>query len=123
MKISCKKLLSVLSISGIIFISGIGFGAEIYPMEAKLKQCEIAFEEAHSGDLVVSEAIMARQQHMKLVKEILEELNRRNAEIRVNSGEVMTQKEIVSNFHVMGRLLEMLASDHQPPKTLWDFAY
>ena len=123
MKISCKKLLSVLSISVIIFISGNGFAAEIYPMEARLKQCEIAFKKAHSGELVVTEAVMARQQHLKLVSEILQELNQRNAEIRVNSGEVLTQKEIVNNFHVMGRLLEMLAADHQAPKTIWDFAY
>ena len=123
MKISYKKLLSVLSISGIIFISSNVLAAEIYPMEAKLKQCEIAFKEAHSGDLVLSEAVMARQKHMKLVMEILEELNRRNAEISVTKGESLTQKDIVDNFHVMGRLLEMLATDHQAPKTLWDFAY
>ena len=118
-----KRLLSVLVLSATFFISGNGSSAEIFPLEAKLKQCEIAFIKAHSGESTLADAVMARKKHMKLVMEILQELNKRNTEVGTHSGESLTQNEILNNFRVMGRLLEMLAANHQEPTTLWDFAY
>ncbi|HHJ35100.1 MAG TPA: hypothetical protein ENJ87_04980 [Gammaproteobacteria bacterium] len=118
-----KQLLSALVLSGVIIFSGNGFAAPSFPMEAKLKQCEMAFKKAHSGKLTVAEAAKARIEHMKLVKELLENLNKRNADVDVSTGESLTQKEIVDNFRVMGRLLEMLAIEHQAPEAQWDYAY
>jgi len=118
-----KQLLSVLLLSGVIVFSGTGFAVQSFPMEAKLKQCEVAFKKAHSGKLTVAEAGKARVEHMKLVKELLDNMNKRNADVDISTGESLTQKEIVDNFRVMGRLLEMLAADHEPPEAQWDYAY
>jgi hypothetical protein len=122
-KLYKKQLLSVLLLTGTLLVSGSGNAADIFPLEAKLKQCEMAFKKAHSGELTLAEAGKARQKHMKLVMEILEDINKRNTAVDISTGESLTQKEIVNNFRVMGRLLEMLAADHQAPKTLWDYAY
>ena len=122
-KIVITKLLPILLVSGAILSPGISQAAEAYPMDAKLQQCEVAFKAAHSGKLTVAESNKARQEHMKLVMEILQNLNQRNTEVDTTTGESLTQKEIVNNFRVMGRLLEMLAVDHQEPKVEWNYAY
>ena len=51
--------------------------------------------------------------------EILENINMRNTEISTKSGEVMSNEEIVNNFKVMGRLLEMLAVIHEPSNVVF----
>lgn len=96
--------------------------AQTYPLQEKLQQCETAFKNAHSGKVTQAEAAKARQKHMKLVREILQQLNMRNTEL-ADKGEPLSQKEILQNLTVMGRLLEMLAADHQAPQTDWSYAY
>jgi len=109
-----KQLMSVLILSGAMVLSGNIIAGEKFPMEDKLQQCETAFKNAHNGKISQADAISARTEHRKLTLEILENLNMRNTEISTKTGEVMSNKEIVNNFRVMGRLLEMLAIWHQP---------
>ena len=116
-----KQLLSVLILSGAVFISGSSFAAENLSMDAKLKKCETAFDMAHSGKLTQSEARKAREDHIKLTLEILADLNKRNAEVSTATSEVLSDQEILNNFKVMGRLLEMLAKDH--PAQTDEFGY
>ena len=120
-KLYKKKLLSVLVLSGVFFISGSSLAAGNFPMEAKLEQCEMAFNKAHSGELTQLEARKARRQHMSLVQEILANLNKRNADVSIATGEVLSDEEIINNFKVMGRLLEMLAKNHPAQIDEWGY--
>ncbi len=86
---------------------------EMLSMDDKLQQCEMAFNKAHSGKTSQAGASEARSKHRVLMLEILEELNIRNADISTKSGDVMSNKDIVNNLKVMGRMLEMLAIMHK----------
>ena len=120
MKILVKKqLLSALILSGSMFLSGNVIGGDKFPMEDKLQQCETAFKNAHSGKISQAGAYEARLEHRKLMLEILGNINLRNTEISTKSGEVMSNEEIVNNFKVMGRLLEMLAVIHEPSNVVF----
>jgi len=112
---SSRQLLSVLVLSTAVFFTGSSFAAG-FPMEKKLQQCEMAFEQAQSGKLSQAEAWKARREHKKLAQEILAGLNKRNAEITTISNE-----EILNNLRVMGRLLEMLAADHPAMQDEWGY--
>ena len=118
-----KQLMSVLILSGAMVLSGNIIAGEKFPMEDKLQQCETAFKNAHSGKISQADAAYARSEHRKLTLEILQNLNMRNTEISTKTGEVMSNEEIVNNFRVMGRLLEMLAIWHQPPKVPYEQLY
>jgi len=118
--ISRTQLLSALVLSGAILISGNSF-AEGYPMQEKLQQCEAAFEQMHSGKMSQADAWHARKQHKKLVIEILDNLNKRNANVSIATGEVLSGEEILNNFKVMGRLLAMLAAEHPGETDEWGY--
>jgi len=109
-----------ISIAILLFtLAASGFSIEAtatpYPLTEKLQQCETAFKNAHSGKTTQVEAAKARQKHMKLVREILQQMNLRNTGL-ADKGEPLSQKEVMQNLTVMGRLLEMLAADHQAPQ-------
>lgn len=83
----------------------------------------MAFEKAHSGEMSQAEAAKSQSEHRKLMLEILENMNKRNTEISTKTGEAMSNEEIVNNFRVIGRLLEMMAVELQPQKAPWNYAY
>jgi hypothetical protein len=112
---SFGQLLSVVVLSVAVFFTGSSF-ASGFPMEKKLEQCEAAFEQAQSGKLSQKEAWIKRREHKKLAREILDDLNKHNAEISTISNE-----EILNNLRVMGRLLEILATDHQTMSDEWGY--
>ena len=114
-QLSFRQLLSVFVLSTAVFFTGTSFAAG-FPMEQKLKQCEMAFEQTQSGKLSQAEAWKARREHKKLAREILASLNKRNAEITTISNE-----EMLNNLRVMGRLLEMLAADHPTMQDEWGY--
>lgn len=114
-QLSSRKLLSVLVLSAAVFFTGNSFAAGS-AMEKKLEQCEVAFEQAQSGKLSQAEAWKARREHKKLAQEILAELNKRNAQLTSISNE-----EVLKNLRVMGRLLEMLATDHPTMTDEWGY--
>ena len=113
--ISSRQMLSVLILSTAVFFTGSSHAGN-FPLEKKLEQCEMAFEQAQSGKLSQEEAWKARREHKKLAREILADLNRRNAQITTISNE-----EILNNLRVMGRLLEMLATDHPTMTDEWGY--
>lgn len=109
------QLLSVFVLSAVVFFasSSIAVG---FPMEKKLERCEAAFEQAQSGKLTQEEAYIARREHKKLARELLDDLNKQNAKLTTISNE-----EILNNLKVMGRLLEMLATDHPTMQDEWGY--
>ncbi len=124
MKILSKtQLLSALLLSGAVLISGNVLAAEKFDIDAKLEQCRAAYNDAHSGKMSVAEAGRAQQKHMKLMQEILKNLNKRNSKASLKTGEALTDAEIIQNLRVMGHLLEMIAGAHQQPKIEWNYAY
>ncbi len=118
--LSPKYLLSVVILSGAVAFAG-NAAAENFPLHNKLQQCEAAFEKMQSGKLSQAEAWRERKQHKKLMLEILQQLNQRNAEVNTAAGEVLSNEEILNNFKVMGRLLAMLAADHPSETDEWGY--
>jgi len=119
-EVSRTQLLSALVLSGAILISGSSF-AKDFPMQEKLQQCEAAFEKMQSGKMSQANAWNARKQHKQLVREILDNLNKRNANVSIATGEVLSGEEILNNFKVMGRLLAMLAAEHPADTDEWGY--
>jgi len=118
--ISKIQLMSVLVLAGTLLISASSF-AKDFPMQAKLQKCEMAFEKMQSGKMSQAEAWKARKQHKLLVREILANLNKRNAEVSTVTGEELSGVEILNNFKVMGRLLAMLAAEHPSDTDDWGY--
>ncbi len=120
MKTSTESLLAAVVLTTCVFFSGAVYAGhgELHndALHKKLDQCEAAFEQAQSGKLSQEEAWKARREHKKLAKEILVTLNKHNAEISTISNE-----EILENLRVMGRLLEMLATDHPTMTDEWGY--
>ena len=114
------QLLSALVLFGSILISGSSFATD-FPMHEKLQQCEAAFEKMQSGKLSQAEAWRARKEHKELVREILDNMNKRNAAVSTATGEVLSNEEILNNFKVMGRLLAMLAAEHPTDTDEWGY--
>ncbi len=119
--------LGVLLISSMLLFSGnsVAEMASAAPGEAaihaKLKKCEVAFDKAHSGKMSQEEAWIARREHKKLTMELLADLNKRNSAVSLESGEVLSNEQVLTNFKVMGRLLEMLAIDHPTQIDEWGY--
>lgn len=116
--LSKAQLLSTLVLTGAILFSANSF-AKDFPMQAKLEQCEMAFENMQSGKMSQADAWKARKQHKILVREILNNLNKRNAQVSTATGEELSGEEILNNFKVMGRLLAMLAAEHPAETDDW----
>ena len=117
------RLLTVLIIPAVIAGFSMNVHAGPLSLQEKLNQCQTAFDKAHSGDLTQAEAATARREHVVLAREILEDLNKRNAAVETASGKVLSQQEILDNLRVMGRLLEMLVIDHQGTTPEWSYVY
>ena len=118
--VSRTQLLSALVLSCTILISGSSF-AKGFPMQEKLQQCEAAFEKMQSGKMSQADAWNARKQHKQLVREILDNLNKRNTNVSIATGEKLSDEEILNNFKVMGRLLAMLVAEHPAETDEWGY--
>jgi len=117
---STKSLFATIALATSVALSGVAYaahgGLHNDQLHKKLDQCEAAFEKMQSGKLSQEEAWKARREHKKLASEILATLNKYNAEISEISNE-----EILENLRVMGRLLEMLATDHPSMTDEWGY--
>ena len=80
--------------------------AESYPMAEKLKQCKQEFNIAHKKDATQEVAVAAKLKHLKLMKEILTQINIKN------TGKKMTTAELQDQVMVMSHLLEMLVAEN-----------
>ena len=118
--ITKNRLFSALALLGMVFMSSNGFATD-YPLQEKLRQCEIAFEKMHNGDLTQEDAWKVRREHKKLVREILENLNKRNHSVLKSKDRTMSSEEILDNFVVMGSLLEMLATENLTMTDEWGY--
>lgn len=118
---SITKMLGVAVISLAAGAYATGVWAESYPLDSKLEQCEAEFAKAHSGNISQAEAAKARNLHLDLVEEILVELNKRNSSVSTDTGEVLSQHEILNNLRVMGHLMEMMAAEHRGATLEWSY--
>ncbi len=75
-------------------------------IEQKLEACKREFRRAHDKNLSQKEAAEANLKHLKLMKELLEELNKKNANGR------MSNEDLQQNVMVMSHLLEMLVTEN-----------
>lgn len=117
------RLLALLVIPAVLAGFSVSLHAGSLSLDEKLNKCQVAFDKAHGGNMSQAEAVMARREHMTLVREILEDLNKRNATVDTASGEELSQQEILNNLQVMGRLLEMLAIEQQRATIDWSYTY
>lgn len=115
-----KQLFCALVLLSPILVSGISVAGD-YPLEEKLQQCEVAFQKMHSGELTQDETWQARSEHKKLVKEILEYLNKRNHEVLNSKDHTLSAEEILNNVVVIGSLLEMMATEDLRMTDEWGY--
>jgi len=95
--------------------------ADDYPLKMKLQQCEAAFEKMHSGSLTQEEAWKVRRQHKELVREILENLNKRNHQKFQSKDSTIPNEEVLENLMVIGSLLEMMAVENLRITDEWGY--
>ncbi len=93
-----------------------------YPLEQKLQQCETAFKESRNNTATREQAAKARDQHLKLMAEILQHLNDANVKA-ADQGRPLTPEELSKNVRVMGHLTEMLVETHIAPSYDWSYVY
>ncbi len=87
-------------------------------LDKKLEQCKQEFALSHSKDAKKDVAAAANLRHLKLMKEILHELNKTNADKK------MTNSELQENVMVMSHLLEMLVTENLKEKdATWNLNY
>lgn len=98
-KISTAFFLALLSLS----LSNI---ANAGSLDNKLEQCKQAFSISHSKDSTQETAVAADLKHLKLMREILHELNKKNVDKK------MSNAQLQENVMVMSHLLEMLVIEN-----------
>jgi Ni,Fe-hydrogenase I large subunit len=87
-------------------------------LDKKLEQCKMEFSIAHNKDSSQGVALAARYKHLKLMREILHELNKKNADKK------LSKSELQKNVMVMSHLLEMLVIENLAKKEqTWNLNY
>jgi ABC-type Na+ efflux pump permease subunit len=92
-------------------------------IKKEMKELEAAYTTANSDKVSQGEAEKARQKAIKLSRHILRHLNTRNAAIDIEEGGSLSQTEILLNIQVQGRLLDILAAEHQPHVDRWTYTW
>lgn len=92
-------------------------------IRTEMKELEKAYQIATSDKTSQGDAEKSRQKAIELSRHILRHLNSRNAEINLDEGGTLSQTEVLLNIQVMGRLLDILASEHQPHKDQWSYTW
>jgi len=87
-------------------------------LDEKLHQCKQAFSMSHKPDATQEVATAAKLKHLKLMKEILHDLNVKNA------NKKMSNTQMQENVMVMSHLLEMLVIENLSEKDQsWNLNY
>jgi len=87
-------------------------------LENKLQQCKQEFSISHQQDVSQQVATAAKLKHLRLMKEILHELNMKNADKK------MSNIDMQENVMVMSHLLEMLVDENLSEKDQsWNMNY
>lgn len=105
-----KRLPIVLFISMLMAIFGSIVSADSSSLKVDLQQCKQAFATSHNKNVTQNQAFAARLKHLKLMKKILVELNKKNANRK------MTVPEIQENVMAVSHLLEMMVAENLSKK-------
>ncbi len=102
----------------VLLAATFGSVANASSLTDKLDQCKQSFATSHSKDATQKVAVAAKLQHLKLMKEILHELNQKNA------SKNMSNEQLQENVMVMSHLLEMLVIENLSKKEqTWNLNY
>jgi hypothetical protein len=74
-------------------------------LQDKLQQCKQEFSISHDKNVSQEKALTAKFNHLKLMKEILVELNKKN------TGRTLSPQEIQENLMVNSHLMEMMVTE------------
>ena len=101
-----------------LLVTSVANVASAGSLDKKLEQCKQEFKVAHSKDSTQGMAVAAQLKHLTLMKEILHELNKKNADKKMSSTELQ------ENVMVMSHLLEMLVMENLKNKEqTWNLNY
>ncbi len=115
---TAKKSLLSIPLLLVLLSTPLGSIANAESLDSKLQQCKQAFALSHSKDVTQKTAVAADLKHLKLMKEILHELNKKNVDKK------MTNDELQENVMVMSHLLEMLVIENLNQKEQsWNLNY
>lgn len=102
----------------VLLTASFGNLASASSLDKKLQQCKQAFSVSHNKDSTQGVAAAASLKHLKLMKELLSELNKKNADKN------MSNSELQENVMVMSHLLEMLVTENLTEKDqTWNLNY
>ncbi|WP_198263175.1 hypothetical protein [sulfur-oxidizing endosymbiont of Gigantopelta aegis] len=105
MNITSKKL-PILLFGSILMLSFSGnLLAGSNGLQDKLQQCKQQFSISHDKSVSQEKALTAKFNHLKLMKEILVELNQKN------TGRTLSPQEIQENLMVNSHLMEMMVTE------------
>lgn len=105
MKTSNRKL-HIILFSAILMISFSGtIFADAGMLQNKLDQCKQQFAVSQDKNVTQKEALSAKLNHLKLMKEILVEMNQKN------TGKDMSAKEMQSHMMVISHLMQMMVTE------------
>ncbi len=101
-----NRKLQIILFSAILMMS---FSGSIFAgsdmLQQKLQQCKQEFAISHDKNVTQEKALTAKFNHLKLMKEILVELNRKNI------GKNLSSEEIQENLMVTSHLMEMMVTE------------
>lgn len=87
-------------------------------LDKKLQQCKQEFSLSHQKDATQEVAVAAKLKHLRLMKDIIHELNVKNTDKK------MSNAELQENVMVMSHLLEMMAVENLSQKDqTWNMNY
>lgn len=89
----------------------------------EMNEMEALYKTAISKDVSQGKAEQARQDMVRKARHLLRHLNERNSHINIKEGGQLTSTEVLLNFRVMGRLLDILVSDALPHEDEWSYAW
>ncbi len=112
-----KTKISVLCFLALL-VTSVANVASAGSLDKKLEQCKQEFKVAHNKESTQIVAAAAQLKHLTLMKDIIHELNKKNADKK------MSNAELQENVMVMSHLLEMLVIENLNKKEqTWNLNY
>jgi len=92
-------------------------------IQKEMQDLDKAYKTANNPKTLQGDAEKARQEAITLARHILRHLNTRSDSVNIKEGGQLSPTEVLLSIRVMGHLLDLMASEHQPHEDAWSYAY
>ena len=98
-------------------------GSYTATVQKEMQAMDKAYKTANNPKVLQGDAEKARQEAITLARHILRHLNTRSDSVNIKEGGQLSPTEVLLSIRVMGHLLDLLASEHQPHEDAWSYVY